>query len=401
MESEIYRACRYNDINYVQALIETSSNDTDINQLESNGSTALHFVCSKGYTNIARLLLNDYRVDRHRTDRNGQTAYQIASTEEIRQLFSRDRYSDNPFCTNQNTLNPLVVFTNEDNSPDSQYTTLYPSEGPIMTECLHRVYTDDYNTVTLPIINQIRRFFGNDPEKNKIDKWVENLRIHIEQCFIVQNYELNSTTYLNAYKCIEDYYKTRNIEYLLKLYTLHKFICEYFSQDSIKTDYLYEPISFHLSNLSERAYQGLCFRGLTMNEKEFKKYKQAFYSKRSYIKTNTFCSTSIDPAVAEMFTNPNNIQGTINVMIMFDFVRSCSTAIVLFSSSSQLKCISHYEEEKEVLILPGTIFSVKNIQEDNQAQFITIHLEKFDTTEIENEMYQERFQNYVDTFTDF
>ncbi|CAF4153483.1 unnamed protein product [Adineta steineri] len=198
-------------------------------------------------------------VNRHRTNRNDQTAYQIASTEEIRQLFSRDKYSDNPFGTNQTTLNPLEVYTNEDNSSAARYTTIYPSEDPIKRECLYRVYKEDYNTMTLPIINRLRRFFGNDPEKNKIDKWIANLQKHIEQCFIVQNYELNSTIYLNAYKCIEDYYKTRNIEYLLKLYTLHTLICEYFSQDSIKTDYLYALISFHLSTLSERAYKGLCF----------------------------------------------------------------------------------------------------------------------------------------------
>ncbi|CAF0837190.1 unnamed protein product [Adineta steineri] len=88
---------------------------------------------------------------------------------------------------------------------------------------------EDYNTITLPIINRLRRFFRNDPDENKIDKWIPNLQKHIEQCFIGQNYELNSTTYLNAYKCIEDYYKTRNIEYLLKLYTLHTLICQYFS----------------------------------------------------------------------------------------------------------------------------------------------------------------------------
>ncbi|CAF1473366.1 unnamed protein product [Adineta steineri] len=397
MTSDIYKACGYNEIDYLRILIETSLDDAKINQLESNGSTVLHLACSKGYTDIVRLLLNDRRVDRHQTNINGQTAYQVASTDEIRQLFPRQKRSDNPFCTNQNTLNPLECFINE-NASDSHYTTYYPTQAPIMTECLLQVHDHNYNTITVPIINGIRRFFGNDPEKNKIDKWVENLQLHIVQYFTAEDCQLSSEDYSKTNTDIKEYYETKNVEYLLKLYTLHTSICKSFAQDSIKTEYLYAPISFHLSNLSERAYKGLSFRGLTMKENEFMKYKQAFQSQDSYIRTNTFCSTSADPVVAEMFTIPKKIKGIINVIMMFDFVKSCSTAITLFSSLSKLKCISQFDDEQEILVLPGTIFSVKNIQEDDQTHITTIHLENFDTSEAEHEIHQERFQSYIDTF---
>ncbi|CAF0786529.1 unnamed protein product [Adineta ricciae] len=400
MESEIYNACRHNDINFVRALIETCPNGANINILEPNGSTALHLVCSNGYTNIARLLLNDHRVDRHQTDRNGRTAYQVASTEDIRQFFSRHGQSDNPFCTDETALNPMEIFINE-NSSDSHYTTYYPSEAPINSECLHRVYTEDYNTITLPAFNALRRFFGNDPEKKKVDKWVEDLQVHLTQCFTAEDCQLRSADHSSAYKCIEGYQKTRNVENLLRLYTLHTTICAYFSQDSTKTNDLCAPILFHLSSIGERAYEGLSFRGLTMKENEFKKYKRALYTERSFIRTNTFCSTSVDPSVAEMFIDPRKTSGIINVIIKFEFVKKCSTAIALFSSSSKIKCVSQYEDEKEVLILPGTIFSVINIQEDDQVQYTTIHLKKFDATEIEHEISQARFENYIENmFTD-
>ncbi|CAF1244065.1 unnamed protein product [Adineta steineri] len=397
MTSDIYKACGYNEIDYLRILIETSPDDAKINQLESNGSTVLHLACSKGYTDIVQLLLNDRRVDRDQTNINGQTAYQVASTDEIRQLFRRQKRSDNPFCTNQNTLNPLECFINE-NASDSRYTTYYRTEAPIMSECLRQVQNHNYNTITAPIINGISRFCGNDPEKKKIDKWVENLQLHIVQYFTAKDCKLSSEDYSKANTDIKEYYETKNVENLLKLYTLHTSICQSFSQNSIKTDYLYAPISFHLSSLIQRAYKGLSFRGLTMEENEFKKYKQAFPSQDSYIRTNTFCSTSVNPAVAEMFTNTEKAEGIINVIMMFDFVKSCSTAITLFSSSSKLKCVSHFEEEQEILVLPGTIFSVKNIQEDDQTHITTIHLEKFDTSEAEHEMHQERFQSYIDTF---
>ena len=66
MESDIYKVCRHGDIDLAQVLIKISPDDTDINRLELNGSTALHIACSKGYTHIIRVLLNNHRVDRHR-----------------------------------------------------------------------------------------------------------------------------------------------------------------------------------------------------------------------------------------------------------------------------------------------------------------------------------------------
>ncbi|CAF4013020.1 unnamed protein product, partial [Adineta steineri] len=37
MTSDIYKACGYNEIDYLRILIETSPDDAKINQLESNG----------------------------------------------------------------------------------------------------------------------------------------------------------------------------------------------------------------------------------------------------------------------------------------------------------------------------------------------------------------------------
>jgi hypothetical protein len=397
MESEIYNACRNGDFNYVQALVETSSFDADINPLESNGSTALHIACSEGYTDIVRLLLNDHRVDRHRLNKDGQTAFKVASTTEIRQLFHRPKHYNTPFCTDENTSSPLEVIVNENRS-ESQWIHTYPTAAPILTECYHEVL-DEISAPYHSIFDWCKSLFGYDSHKEKINKWLKDLEFHIEQClihdYLKTHTNVNNTLYLNACKCIKKYEKTRNIEHLLRLYSLDTSICRYFAQNSNRSNFLYAPIRFDLFNLSERAYQGICFRGLTMHENEFAKYQQALECKGSYIKTNTFCSTSINPLVAEMFTDTNKIKDIVNVIMIFEFIESCSTSLILFSRLPQLKCISNFEDEEEVLILPGTIFSVKDIQD--QTHLKLIYLEHYNTDEEKGEMHQERFKSYIDS----
>lgn len=396
MESDIYQACENGDIGFVQALLQTSLDDANINRLEPNGSTALHIACSKGYTNIVQLLLNEYQVQRHQRDKNGQTAYEITSSKEIRQLFHRPKHDNNPFCTNENTLNPLKVIENE-NCSDPRWIDVYPTDVPIRSECYFKVL-DEQSINYRSIFDELKSLVGIDPHKKKIDKWCQNLRFHIKEClieqFIKRNSQPNYKLYLNASKCIEEYEKSREIEHLFRLHTLDVSICRYFSQNIERINCLNQPIIFHLSSVYQRAYQGVCFRGLTMKENEFEKYKKAFLSKENYIKTNTFCSTSIDPSVAEMFTDTNQNKDIVNVLMIFEFVKSCSTALILFSSLPKLKSISNFEDEQEVLILPNTYFSVKDIQ---QNQLKIIHLEHYNTKDEEAEMHQERFRSYINS----
>ncbi|CAF4768009.1 unnamed protein product [Rotaria sp. Silwood1] len=73
----------------------------------------------------------------------------------------------------------------------------------------------------------------------------------------------------------------------------------------------------------------------------------------------------------------------LNVLMIIDFLQPCSTAIALFTLTSDLPRISQHEDEEEVLILPETIFRVKHIEEDRQTRLQTIYLEHFNTEEQE------------------
>ena len=94
--SGLYLACCQGNLNDVRALLEMSHFET-INRHEANGSTALHAAVEHGHVEIVRLLLYDYGVIRYLKDHNGSTAFQVAQTEELRQLFKRPTSAQNRF----------------------------------------------------------------------------------------------------------------------------------------------------------------------------------------------------------------------------------------------------------------------------------------------------------------
>jgi hypothetical protein len=53
----------------------------------------------------------------------------------------------------------------------------------------------------------------------------------------------------------------------------------------------------------------------------------------------------------------------------------CDTAIQLYAISDKLPCLSDFENEREVLLLPNTLFYVKRIDNNGDQQYTTIWLE--------------------------
>jgi ankyrin repeat protein len=85
--SDFYVACFEGNIDSVRKILEKNY-FKNINRRETNCSTALHIAVECGHVDIARLLLHEYGVVRHLTDRNSQTAFALAQTEEIDDYFN-------------------------------------------------------------------------------------------------------------------------------------------------------------------------------------------------------------------------------------------------------------------------------------------------------------------------
>ncbi|CAF1329836.1 unnamed protein product, partial [Adineta steineri] len=85
--SNFYIACRTNNIEEVKKLLKTITLE-QIDQLEPNGSTALHAACYHGHSEIVKLLL-DEGADRSIHNKHQFLPFDEAKNDEIKQLFFR------------------------------------------------------------------------------------------------------------------------------------------------------------------------------------------------------------------------------------------------------------------------------------------------------------------------
>ena len=95
------------------------------------------------------------------------------------------------------------------------------------------------------------------------------------------------------------------------------------------------------------------------------------------LQTSSFSSTSMDRQVAEDFAISKKKRHEIDlcVLFIFDFPEVCDQAINLSRISIDTPCLSEYEDEKEVLILPWTLFEVTRVRKaTNEDELYTIYL---------------------------
>jgi hypothetical protein len=78
--------------------------------------------------------------------------------------------------------------------------------------------------------------------------------------------------------------------------------------------------------------------------------------------------------IAEQFAYLKSEKG-LCVLLILDFPNVCDQAINLSRISVDTPCLSEYEDEEEVLILPWTLFEVTRIRKaTNEDEFYTIYL---------------------------
>ena len=183
--------------------------------------------------------------------------------------------------------------------------------------------------------------------------------------------------YNKASALVSEYGKTKNVEHLVRLYSLETPFYKNLGPRE-ESGCLLFPLLFKLDSLKNRAYQGRTFRGLTMTSTDLQAYRWAMKLKAIILSTDSFCSTSIDENVARCFMGPSS-STSIAVLMVFNFSDHCDTAIQLFRLSDTLPSISDFEDEQEVLILPMTLFHVTDIKIDEVTGQHTIYLDNLPT----------------------
>jgi ankyrin repeat protein len=73
-------ACNFNHIDVVEEILKVQNPKFDIDLCDNRGWTSLYFACEKGYTNIARILL-EHHADPHRCNTKGHSSMRKKSRE--------------------------------------------------------------------------------------------------------------------------------------------------------------------------------------------------------------------------------------------------------------------------------------------------------------------------------
>ncbi|CAF0955645.1 unnamed protein product [Didymodactylos carnosus] len=375
--SEFYLACLNGEIDKVRELLPTISYQ-DLNRLEPNGSTPLHAAVSAGHSNIVRLLLQECGCRRDLVNPQGLTAYEEAVSDEIRQLFHRpdDR---NRFCDdNQSGIEDIFEVTRTEETEDGEVDD--DDEDFSGDKWLKGHATSN------EVANVRRKARSNKAimQSPAMKLWMYGLgKVHdpkVTDVFGPINTMLSKHVtehHPQFQKCIalaREGCRAHKPEHLLRLYTLETPLYRALADNAVP---LGAPLLRWLDKLKPRYFQGVSYRGVKATDEDLRAYRWA-WKKKGAIQTKTFCSTSLDRSVAERFagissTAVTTVDDKRSILMIFNFPTACDQAINLGKLSDQLPCISDYENEAEVLLLPDALFLVQQIEKN--INITTVHLE--------------------------
>ncbi|CAF1411237.1 unnamed protein product [Adineta steineri] len=352
--SELYTACEVGNVEQVRKLLADMPFFC-VNCSEPNGSTALHAASANGHVDVVRLLVQEYGVIRHRKNSEGLIAYEVAANDDIRQIFHRPKTSDyfNSTVTGA-VLSLFAMFFPSSKRPPPPW--INNTSGWLKTRYVGSKLKN-----------------GHIPSPFEIENETKQL-----QLFVNAYIKPSHTKYKIACQCMNDYREKKKVEELLRIYTLDMPFCSNICGPML-CHVLLNPLIRHLDALSNRYFQGTSYRGLTMTKEDLEDYEEALRQekveqKESVITLASFASTSIDEVVATGFAVASTVENKITVLITCIFPERCDTAIALYKISESIPCISHFDDEEEVLVFPGTMFRVTKIGTTTDPSLAHIHL---------------------------
>jgi hypothetical protein len=171
----------------------------------------------------------------------------------------------------------------------------------------------------------------------------------------------------------DEFLETKDINKLMHLYTLNDLHKTIRGHASAYTTLVY----LNLSSLSERAYKGTCYRGMGMTLYDVNRYYYTLKTPSRVIETCNFSSASQDKSVPLAFSGFGvpRLDNLYSILLIFEFLTPCKTAINLSRISEHLPPLSQYQDEDEVLILPYTLFKVVKVTDETATEPFSIYLQ--------------------------
>ncbi|CAF3086251.1 unnamed protein product [Rotaria sp. Silwood2] len=354
--SEFYLACRNNQIDKVEKLLSTMTLD-EIDRLEPNNSTALHAASYHGHKRIVQMLL-EAGADRAIQNKFGCLPFDEALNDNVKELFFRvpnsNRLVGDTGAIEWELIDDDVLekAAEEKNIIETLYNSFIGSDSVYkMFERIEKYYIDN-GLANINGFQTVKRFFQK-ATKEQDPRWI-----------------------IKAYTAETDFYTTLNAE-----------IAGGAGQYQSERRYIIALLSRH-PILDNYTFIGPAYRVMRQNIDDLKKY-----AVNSCLMTKSFLSSSIDRKVAELFLirqeevreqagtkSRHKADGKVIkswVMCIYQIKRK-RTALHIENSSQ-------YANDGEILIMPYTVFQVRNISKF-KAEFLP---DKPQMTQIELEEYNQ------------
>ncbi|CAF3307506.1 unnamed protein product [Rotaria sp. Silwood2] len=382
--SDFYRYCQRGATNFMRRILEDAASSDgptidELNALQPNGSTALHAATYYGYKDIVELLLH-CGCNRITLNRYGKRAYEEAQTPEMKKLFDR------PNSTNRfHELDPVHMMalyiaeestTNPNSNATFNYVHFFKSEDEILEHSLNQEAT----ALWLKIYNWFTHSFRSFLQTDNFSVGAFDLQSHADFKQFVQNLP-DPQMRQSSMKFIQEANRRNSIEPLITLYSseeagLYRPLNQQLAcspSEAQTSPHLCDRfvMEFYLKRkeLKQRAFTGTVYRGATLSVDDVAVYELALLNdSTAVLGLKAFTSTSIDPLIALGFAMKNPIvEGQKHVLFVFEIDKVSSTIFAI-------EDISIYGQEREVLILPGTLFVVTDVQENIDLQVTQIVL---------------------------
>jgi hypothetical protein len=380
----LYEACRDGNEEKVRNLLpEYSLVDLNRQQYPYGGNTCLHVATANGHENIVKLLLEHGCYRSSLLNSHNQSAYNLATSnkESIRLLFLRQDENDPSLKSSsrfyeQNASDCFDIVKVEDNPEETEERKKFEKRLSIQTykteeEQQHEIeHAASSKTMCQ---SRFGRFCVNLVHSDEpLDHQTIIRRLNH---LLGQGYSANFGDYIKADDLMKQFEKNDNsIEQLLHLYTLETKFYRILRQDPLP---LAIPLFMNLPKLRKRFFKGRVYRGMHMTYEQFLIYQVAMATPSTLLQTSSFSSTSMEQHIAEQFTylKTKKNEKDICVLFIFDFPDISDQAINLSRLSIDTPCLSEYEDEKEVLILPWTLFEVTRLRKRTEEDDLyTVHL---------------------------
>ncbi|CAF3643857.1 unnamed protein product [Rotaria sp. Silwood1] len=369
----LYRLCKENEIEKVQNILPFIGNINIVNKIQSStGSTCLHVACYYGHRDMVKILLEYGALHSIRNLRHNLTPYEEAYTNDIKELFVEQRKSfsnnnDYDYIEWSMVGDDLLGKRREFRQAIDLYKTYdnHHLVSKLLAEVIH-YYLNEY------LINE-----SNDTSnsKDKITReQIATIEAYFKEAIEKQDY---LTYFIKAYTLTNFFYKVLNKDLAL-------YILEYFDQTkTFSSNYRLVNCLVHLvtlliyhPNFSQYQYQGICYRGMRITQNDLDQYQL-----NHHILNRAFLSTSMDRQVAEMFAGEgqqSQMRYTPKNHCALQYSCLCQYFIKQNSTAINIQSLSTKPDEKEILIIPFTVFKVTAIKRnylDDPTASISIEID--------------------------